>query len=544
MHRVICHLDVDCFYAQVEMQRVSCPADVPFAVTQWGSVVAVNYVARAYGVQRFDTLREARQKCPSLRWEHSPTYAPGETRWQYHPEHALDRQAFKLSLEPYRMASRQIYDVLGDANNVTVERNGMDEAFLNLTEKARCRLQHAVTVHGNATAAREALSRDARAVTYVLDCEADELQRSAAAVEVESDTAETEALYFAGCLELFSLRSEVKRRTGYELSAGIAKNRFVAKAISATRKPNQQTLLTPGATKAFMFSLPITRLKGFGGKLGDDLSVTFMAETCGALWNVHPNEFIRFVGDAEEANAFARRIRGEETDNVIAKSCAPKSILVQKVFVPPTNDESVLLRWLNVLAMELVQRIVTIFEEYGLRPYTLNIKAGDRKWQAMDIMNRTFDMPWPPDERVIADLALRCTRHTFKNAKTRSVVSPVIVDGYLLSALNLRSDSSSTLVAGQFVVAKRQLRLDDVWNRRLGSKARAPSEYAGNELRRNRTETANGVCEPIVIEYFSDFISASLVKLSFTDSAFVEKWCLMLALIMVLDAGSSTSHHA
>lgn len=50
--RVIIHLDLDCFYAQVEQRRLQIPATEPVAVQQWGSLLAVNYVARAAGVKR------------------------------------------------------------------------------------------------------------------------------------------------------------------------------------------------------------------------------------------------------------------------------------------------------------------------------------------------------------------------------------------------------------------------------------------------------------------------------------------------------------
>lgn len=33
--RVVAHLDLDCFYAQVEMVRLGIPEDKPLAVQQW-----------------------------------------------------------------------------------------------------------------------------------------------------------------------------------------------------------------------------------------------------------------------------------------------------------------------------------------------------------------------------------------------------------------------------------------------------------------------------------------------------------------------------
>jgi nucleotidyltransferase/DNA polymerase involved in DNA repair len=55
-HRVIIHLDLDCFYAQVEQQRLQLPREDPIAVQQWGSILAVNYPARKEGVKRGKVL--------------------------------------------------------------------------------------------------------------------------------------------------------------------------------------------------------------------------------------------------------------------------------------------------------------------------------------------------------------------------------------------------------------------------------------------------------------------------------------------------------
>lgn len=64
--RVIIHLDLDCFYAQVEGLRLKIPETEPIAAHQWGFVLAVNYVARQYGVKRGDLIDEALKKCPKI----------------------------------------------------------------------------------------------------------------------------------------------------------------------------------------------------------------------------------------------------------------------------------------------------------------------------------------------------------------------------------------------------------------------------------------------------------------------------------------------
>lgn len=38
--RVILHLDLDCFYAQVEQNRLKIPLNVPLAVQQWNGLIA------------------------------------------------------------------------------------------------------------------------------------------------------------------------------------------------------------------------------------------------------------------------------------------------------------------------------------------------------------------------------------------------------------------------------------------------------------------------------------------------------------------------
>ncbi|WIA12559.1 hypothetical protein OEZ85_006220 [Tetradesmus obliquus] len=84
-NRVILHIDLDCFYAQVEQKRLGIPRDVPCAVQQWNGLIAVNYAARAAGVTRHMRVAQAKQHCPELRLVHvqtigcvqQPAAAPG-----------------------------------------------------------------------------------------------------------------------------------------------------------------------------------------------------------------------------------------------------------------------------------------------------------------------------------------------------------------------------------------------------------------------------------------------------------------------------------
>ena len=57
--RIIIHVDLDAFYAQVEALRHPHLAHRPIAVQQWNSLIAVGYSARKFGVTRFLSVAEA-----------------------------------------------------------------------------------------------------------------------------------------------------------------------------------------------------------------------------------------------------------------------------------------------------------------------------------------------------------------------------------------------------------------------------------------------------------------------------------------------------
>ena len=72
--RVICHLDLDCFYCQVEQRRLGVDGSTtPLAVQQWSGLIAVNYPARRAGVKRGHTAEQAKALCPQIRLVHVET---------------------------------------------------------------------------------------------------------------------------------------------------------------------------------------------------------------------------------------------------------------------------------------------------------------------------------------------------------------------------------------------------------------------------------------------------------------------------------------
>uniref|UniRef100_A0A8C5P900 DNA polymerase iota n=1 Tax=Leptobrachium leishanense TaxID=445787 RepID=A0A8C5P900_9ANUR len=122
--RVIVHIDMDCFYAQVEMIRNPHLKDQPVGVQQKHIVVTCNYEARRLGVHKLMAVREATEKCPQL------VLVSGE------------------DLTHYREISYRVSELL-EGFSPKVERLGFDENFIDVTELVDKRLQALRQSDGN-----------------------------------------------------------------------------------------------------------------------------------------------------------------------------------------------------------------------------------------------------------------------------------------------------------------------------------------------------------------------------------------------------------
>ncbi|XP_059563321.1 DNA polymerase iota isoform X3 [Myotis daubentonii] len=129
--RVIVHVDLDCFYAQVEMISNPELKGKPLGVQQKYLVVTCNYEARELGVKKLMNVRDAKEKCPQL------VLVNGE------------------DLTRYREISYKVTELLEEFSPV-VERLGFDENFVDLSEMVEKRLQQlpsddlsALTVSGH-----------------------------------------------------------------------------------------------------------------------------------------------------------------------------------------------------------------------------------------------------------------------------------------------------------------------------------------------------------------------------------------------------------
>jgi DNA polymerase eta len=73
--RYVILIDMDAYYAQVEMKMHQIPKDKPAAVIQWTTIIALSYPAKKAGVKRGMTAHEVLEVCPDCILVHVSTFA-------------------------------------------------------------------------------------------------------------------------------------------------------------------------------------------------------------------------------------------------------------------------------------------------------------------------------------------------------------------------------------------------------------------------------------------------------------------------------------
>ena len=116
MQRKIIHVDMDCFYAAVEMRDNPQLRDIPVAVggsaDRRGVISTCNYIARGYGVHSAMATAYAMRLCPNL------TVLPGRMKY-------------------YREISQQIREIFKRYTD-RVEPLSLDEAYLDVSDGHHC----------------------------------------------------------------------------------------------------------------------------------------------------------------------------------------------------------------------------------------------------------------------------------------------------------------------------------------------------------------------------------------------------------------------
>ncbi|CAN0489987.1 unnamed protein product, partial [Ectocarpus sp. 8 AP-2014] len=153
----------------------------------------------------------------------------------------------------------------------------------------------------------------------------------------------------------------------------VAHNKLLAKLCSNMHKPNAQTVLPLDKVEVVFHTLPVERVRGWGGKFGAKMMEKLGASTAGEASRCLVSVLQRVLGDEEgwraweKSNAICR-------DPVKARS-APKSVGCSKTFPGKTKltSFSEIERWLSELSKELISRLVEQQEGEGQTPSKLTV---------------------------------------------------------------------------------------------------------------------------------------------------------------------------
>lgn len=308
--------------------------------------------------------------------QHVATWKEGDEKWAYHPDAFANIATHKVSLDPYRLESRRILacikDVLPALPIQRVEKASVDEVFLDLSAQI-----HSILVERYPEISGPAPYDDPteflpRPPTTALDWNTDAL--------VDLDVSETEdddpdwddIATLVGSEIIRSVRSAILDRLKYTSSAGIARNKMIAKLGSAHKKPNQQTIVRNRAVQHFLGDFKFTKIRNLGGKLGEEVASKFDTDQVKDLLAVSLEQLKLRIGD-DTGSWIYEIIRGEDSSEVNSRTQI-KSMLSAKSFRPTINTFEQAARWIRIFVSDIFSRLI---EEGVLenkrRPKTINL---------------------------------------------------------------------------------------------------------------------------------------------------------------------------
>lgn len=389
----------------------------------------MSYEARAVGVKRIMRGAEAKRVCPEMILVQVPT-SHGKADLTIYRE--ASAKILKVLGQRYSSSS------------VVIERASIDEVYLDVTaEAARLLREHdpatfistfvdyvrnAPTLiagadtkemkmskadirngyagQGVAAVPPQAIDQKDRAedpeAIHTLGAndqtedqsEAEESPSMAAAVAANDSVADTawfdrpdyqwsleDRMLLAGTVIIQQLRKDVWDHLGFTCSAGIAVNKMLSKLASGMHKPNKQTLVPGTAVKTIIDNLPYSRVQGFGGKLGHEITKVFGEEvqTMSHLLALPRDQLVRNFGQ-ETTQWILQRAQGIDYD-VVQDRSLPISIGCSKSFrstnmlTPQHLQDGTVLFWLTELANELHERVLTDTETNNRKPKQLHVGA-------------------------------------------------------------------------------------------------------------------------------------------------------------------------
>ncbi|XP_035667769.1 DNA polymerase kappa-like [Branchiostoma floridae] len=422
LSRTIVHLDMDAFYAAVEMRDNPALRDKPMAVGGIGMLSTSNYLARKYGVRAAMPGFIGKKLCPDL------IIVP-------------------TNFDKYRAVSRQVRDVLGqyDPNFAPMS---LDDAYMDLTDYLKLReslpeemrtfyahvegcvsKRDSQTENQNkddmlgktqadekmpetsvsCTANNDEVSPEKSKVTQCHDgnastqsCGSEEIQEvykqsTEDVKEMEEPLSVREDCKrhceTVGCKKVVfgcdaeevvrEIRFRIEQRTRLTASAGIAPNMMLAKVCSDQNKPNGQFCIPSDrhAIMDFIRNLPVRKVCGIGKVMAQQLNALGIT-TCTHLYEQRAVLSLLF---SPVSSSHLLRVALGLGATRIERESERKSMSVERTFSELSKPSDLYRK-----CWELCEALAKDLQDEGLKGRTITIKL---KTVNFDVKQRGQTVP-------------------------------------------------------------------------------------------------------------------------------------------------------
>lgn len=413
---VIAHVDLDAFYAQCQQVRLGLSKKDPIVCRQWNGLIAISYAARRCGVKRHETAMSAKEKCKDVIFAHVATFKKGETEWKYHDNPRVETH--KVSLDPFRRESRKIFAIFKEYCEI-LEKASIDETYFDLGAVVYRKIMEifpelkALNAGDPLPAPPKLkdLPKEYEWTGTVIGFADDELLGESVGTELydfdkkEEENDETtpkppkltstdpgleindwdDVCLLIASVYIRDIRKAVLEKLDYTCSAGIARNKILAKLASGRYKPARQTVVRSSEIAKFLDNFELTDVGGLGGKLGDEIKSRLEIPESGSikyLRDMSKDEMLKKLSPSL-AKRLKNIINGEEISLVNTRTDI-KSMMATKNFTAnPVSNLQDAQDWLKVFAAELYGRMMELSESkerISFYPKTLTVSFKGRNF--------------------------------------------------------------------------------------------------------------------------------------------------------------------
>ncbi|XP_058025218.1 DNA polymerase kappa isoform X5 [Ahaetulla prasina] len=338
----IVHIDMDAFYAAVEIRDNPELRDKPIAVGSLSMLSTSNYHARRYGVRAAMPGFIAKKLCPHL------TIVP-------------------LNFKKYEEVSKQIREILAEYDPQFMPV-GLDEAYLNITEYLE---------EQNHSCKRKHLSTSKFGLNEQ-QCQKSRVQLKSVVLERSAEEVVNE------------IRLRIEQKTAMTASAGIAPNMMLAKMCSDKNKPNGQYRIPPerDAVMDFIKNLAIRKVPGIG-KVTEKMLKALEIETCTELYQ--QRALISLLFSETSSHNFLEISLGLGSTH-LERDGERKSMSTERTFNEISASEQ------YRLCQELCSDLAQDLKKEGLKARTITLKLKNVNFEVKTRANTVLSAVCTEDE--------------------------------------------------------------------------------------------------------------------------------------------------